>query len=199
MVKYSAAVERGRAIDLIDSLLRVEKPLVRAACVEALAEIHQNNVAPRLTTLLKDPAPMVRWTALGALLEVDSANQEFYLQQGLDDTDYVVVGAAVDAIGERNIAKFLPQLQQMIEKGKSTAVDVRRSIVNAMRPFLTGSAGDSTTVLAILRAGLRDANYIVRRDASEVWGESIELPRPSVSLIADPRYGDSKVRGALGK
>ncbi len=199
MVKYSAAVERGRAIDLIDSLLRVEKPLVRAACAEALGLIHQNNVAPRLTTLLKDPAPMVRWTALATLLEADSANQEFYLQQGLDDTDYVVVGTAVDAVGERKVGKFLPQLRQLIEKGASTAVDVRRSVVNAMRPFLAEPSTDSTAVLAIMRAGLRDPNYIVRRDASLLWDELIELPKPAVSLVADTRYSESKVRSTLEK
>lgn len=199
MVKYSAKVQQGRAIDLIDSLLRVEKPLVRAACAEALGLIHQNNVAPRLTTLLKDPAPMVRWTALGTLLEVDSANQEFYLQQALDDTDYVVVGTAVDAIGERRVKKFLPQLQQLVERGASTAVDVRRSVIGAMRPFLAEPSADSTTLLAIMRAGLRDPNYIVRRDASMLWDELIELPKPSVSLVADTRFSESKVRSALEK
>lgn len=194
-VKYAAEIRRGRAIDLIDSLLRVEGPLVRAAAAEALGLIRQKTVLPRLTTLFSDKSPRVRAAAFQTLMEVDSENSDFYVRRALDDTDFVLQAMAVEAVGKAENEEYLPVLRTMMERGAGVETDVRRSIVGAMGPFVSGYA--DSTALAVLLLALKDANMVVRREASQMWDSLVAEPRPKVSLLADTRLTERRIRNGL--
>ncbi len=196
--RYTAAVQKGRSLEYIDSLLRVEESLVRAACAEALGLIGDDNVIPRLSTLFADEDPMVRAAAFTTLMTIDTANHTFYIRKGLDDPDYVVTSLAVDQVGQTESARFLPILHGFMVNSDRTDVDVRRSTIGAMPTFASQDPPDSTVVSTLL-LGMDDPNYIVRREAAEVWEEHMDQARPAVSPIAETHFSESRIRDALEK
>ncbi|HOD65437.1 MAG TPA: peptidylprolyl isomerase [candidate division Zixibacteria bacterium] len=194
-VKYAAAARGGRAMDLIDSLLRGDSPFERAAAAEALGLIRERTVLPRLTTLLADRSPQVRAAAFGMLMETDSANGDFYIDQALHDSDFVLQALGVEAAGKRGDPQYLPLFRTLMEPAAGTAADVRRSVVGALPPFLSSRADSAAREL--LRLALRDAEAAVRRDASQVWDSLVTAPKPAVSLLADTRLSERAIARAL--
>ncbi len=197
-VTYAASIQKGRAINYIDSLLREDGPRVRAACAEALGTIRQQNNVPRLVILSKDTSPMVRASAFTTLMTVDSGNADLYLQQALDDTDFVLNSLACDQIAALKAARYLPELRKTMTRGAGVKTDLRRSITAATRPFLESEPPDSNA-MAILMLALKDENYIVRREGSNLWDELLSVPKPTVSMLAETRISERKIRSALEK
>lgn len=195
-VKYLATIRKGRAMDYIDSLLREEDAFIRASCAEALGLIRQTNVTPRLAHLFNDEDPMVRAAAFTTLMATDSATADFYITEALSDADFVVVSLAVDAVAELKASTYLPAVRTMISRKEGVDVDLRRTIVQATRPFLEGTAADSNA-MQILVLGLNDENYIVRREASSIWDDLLKQPKPPVSLLAETRFSERQIRKAL--
>lgn len=60
-LKYMAAIEKDRAVNLLDSIVNTKpKPAVRVACAEAYGLIGHSTVVPRVVTLFSDEDPVVR-------------------------------------------------------------------------------------------------------------------------------------------
>ncbi len=197
-VAYTASIQKGRAVNYIDSLLRTDDARVRAACAEALGLTREKNNLPRLAMLFRDDSAMVRAAAFGTLMDVDTANADLYIRDALNDSDFVVNSLACDQVARLEAAQYLPVLRTIMSRGEAIETDLRRSLVEATRPFLKGDEPDSNA-MAILRMGISDNNYVVRREASALWDEEVTGPRPAVSLLAETHISERKIRSALEK
>ncbi len=194
---YAATIRQGRAVNLIDSLMRDRNPFIRAACAEAFERVGHESTIPRLAVLFSDEDPVVRAAAFSSLVQIDSSNIDFYLEQALTDPDYVVNVLAVDQISERKMFRYLPVMRTLMSRGPDIDVDLRRSLVTGVRPFL--ETNPDSAALAILWMGLRDDNYTVRREADKIQNEVAGIDRRSVSLLAETRISKAKIESALEK
>jgi cyclophilin family peptidyl-prolyl cis-trans isomerase len=169
-----------------------------AACTEAFGLVGSNNVVPRLAVLFNDEDPLVRAQAFENLMKIDSGNIDFYIKKALTDPDYVVVVHAIDQIKERQLARYLPVLNTIMSRGAEIDVDVRRSLVEAVRPFL-GENDQDTAALEILYAGLLDPEYIVRREAAGIFQK--QLKEDKLAALSPPltRNSERDIAKALGK
>ncbi|MBU8933809.1 MAG: peptidylprolyl isomerase [candidate division Zixibacteria bacterium] len=197
-VNYAATVLEERAYNYVDSLMREDDPTLRSACASALEAIGTDNVIPRLAILFGDEDPTVRANAFDALTRVDSANISFYIDQALNDLDYVINSLAVDQIAQHQRAGYLPILHTLMSRGFVIDVDLRRALVDAMRSFVDKESRDSVA-LDIVRMGLTDPDFVVRREADEIQQTLPEDLQQPVSLIAQTRISRDKIKSALSK
>ncbi|MEA2031671.1 MAG: HEAT repeat domain-containing protein [candidate division Zixibacteria bacterium] len=198
-VNYAVSILKDRAYNYVDSLSREDDQTIKSACAEALAEIDKKNVVPRLVVLFKDNNPSVRATAFTSLVEVNSDNINFYIDQALYDSDYVVNALAVDKIGKWKISKYLPALHTIMLRSPNINVDLRRSLIDAMQSFVVEEPRDSLA-MEILRIGLVDPDYVVRRDAHEIQKKlPSSLQKTVTSLTAKTRISKAKIKRSLNK
>ncbi len=197
-VVYTATIQKGRAFNYIDSLMREDDPIIKNACTDALAEIADQSVVPRLGVLFKDKSAIVRGSAFTNLTVLDSNNTEFYIDQALNDTDFIPVILAIDVISEKKLSKYLPALQTMMSRGYAIDSDVRRSIIGAVGTFIENSETDPV-LLDIIKLGLKDPEYIVRKDANDIQANLPEVEHQPVSLIAETKFSERQIRTALKK
>jgi cyclophilin family peptidyl-prolyl cis-trans isomerase/HEAT repeat protein len=196
---YLATVRGDRTVDLIDSVL-AENPLayVRAACAEAYGIIGKSGIISRLGTLFGDEDPMVREAAFEALVRVDSTNIDYYLKKALADPDFVMNILAVNKIQEHEYGSYLPTLKTMISRGTAIDPDLRRTIVELTRVFLSKDKSD-TTAMEILIKGTLDKEYIVRRAAAEVYKEVLGEDRFYMVPPAPTRIKEGEIESAINK
>ncbi len=195
-VKYVAAVRRGRAVNLIDSLVTFGDALVRAACAEAFGIVGGPKVVPRLSVLLNDEDPMVRRQALETLLAADSANLGFYLNTALNDRDYSVVATALEYIGAQQLQRYLPVMEPLMSATETMDVEVRRALVDAAGEFLEKNPHD-TTAREILYQGLMDSEYIVRRDAAFILRDLLQENHAATLQSPATRISRRRLAAAL--
>ena len=135
---------------------------------------------PRIAGLFTDGDASIRAAALKGLLVIDSNNTDYYIKTALNDTDFVVSSIAVEKIKEDKLTGYLTTLQTMMSRGDEIDRDLRRSLVDAAASFLRVNKNDSVSQ-DILVAGMLDDNYVVRRDAAEVYeelfGQDVEFPK----------------------
>jgi len=175
-VTYLAAVQKDRAVMLIDSLLTLDNRDIRAACAEAYGIVGGMNVVPRLAGLFKDCEPIVRAGAFEQLVTIDSANVDFYIKTALNDTDYMLPIMALDQIGTRKLADYLPRVHSMMVRPDSTPVDIRRSLLDVACSFI-GENKNDTTARQVLVAGILDPEYVIRREAAGIYRELLDENR----------------------
>jgi len=198
-VRYLAQTWGDRAVNLIDSLLNEQPhPRVRAACAEAYGLVDNVSVVPRLAVLFGDEDPMVRAVAFGVLTSLDSTNVDFYIGKALRDSDFVLVALAVDEIGTRKLESYLPVLQTMMSNTDDTEIDIRRSILSALVPFLEKTERDSIAV-EILVTGILDPSYIVRKDAAEIYSEHLNEDRQRLVPPAGTQVSEREIEKAIEK
>ena len=196
-LKYIAAVEKDRAVNLLDSVLTTKpRPEIRVACAEAYGLIRHSTVVPRVVTLFADEDPMVRTAAFEVLMKLDSGNADFYINKALADNDYVVTVCGIGAIQERKLQSFLPKLAELMGKGEEVDVDIRRSIVEALPPFFE-TMGQDSAVIRLLIAGILDKNYIVRRSAAEIYESKMNDDRDRMVPPAETRISEAEIAKAL--
>lgn len=198
-IKYLAAVQSDRAVALIDSILALKTRLaVRVACAEAYGLIGQPGLASRLAILFKDEAAWVRIAAFEGLSLVDSSNLDYYINAALVDQDFVVVETAIEKIKEQKLKKFLPNLSVVQSQGTDVHPDVRRSIAEAISPFLAGPDRDSFA-LQILERALRDKEYVVRRSAAKLFRDELKEERWETVPPAATRISEADIAKALDR
>jgi cyclophilin family peptidyl-prolyl cis-trans isomerase len=194
---YLAAVQNERAVGLIDSLgYQQVEPRVRAACAQAFGKIGSESVIPRLAVLFSDEDPIVRVAAFSNLIELDSGNVDFYLKKALHDPYYVLNVLAIDQIKEKKLSGYLPALQTMLDRGSEIDSDIRRSIVDAVRPFIEPDPRDSLA-MKLLISGILDPEYIVRREAAEVYRDLLDENRLNMVPPAPTRLSTSRLAELL--
>jgi len=198
-LRYLAAVQGDRAVDLIDSVLYGgPTSQVRAAGAEAFGLIKKQSVVRRVVVLFGDVDPMVRAAAFSVLMSLDTAGTNYYINKALNDSDYVLVSLAVEQIGLKELDTFLPVLNTMMSRAGEIEVDVRRSILGAVVPFVE-KLGRDTTVMEILIAGILDREYVVRKDAAEIYFEHLNEDRRRMIPPARTRIGNRQIRKAINK
>ncbi|MFH1686724.1 MAG: peptidylprolyl isomerase [bacterium] len=197
-VQYEAAVRGDRAVPLLDSVARSDDPMLRAACAEAYGMIEHKNMIPRLAVLFADEDPRVRAAAFGSLVAIDSANIEFYISQTLDDPDWVVNSIGLDRIREDTLAAFLPRLLILSEKSDSLAVDIRRTLVQVSAAFLSQNPADSSALMLLI-GGALDRNFLVRKEAAQVYAEVLGEDRSDLVPPARARHNLRELAGAVEK
>ena len=195
-VKYLAAVQGDHAVPLLDSLSRSADPRIRAACAEAYGLIADAKMIPRLATLFSDIDPLVRLAAMQALLTADTANAAYYVDKALGDSDWVMASQAIEQVGAAPMSSFEPRLAEMSKSSASLAVDLRRSLVQAADKLLAHDPGDSLAQL-ILADGALDTEYLVRREAADVYRKRLGRQRDDIIGKAKPRFSQSKLVKAL--
>ena len=174
---YLAAVHKGRATAVIDSILHHPQPArVRAAGARAYQIIGGVGMVGRLGSQFADEDPMIRAAAYLALMEVDSSNNDYYIRKALDDGDMVVGVQAIDQIGSDSLSEYLPVLEMMMSLEEDIDIDIRRSIVGAMKSFIKPSDNDSLAMKIVIQ-GLLDPNMIVRREAASIYSEILDQDR----------------------
>ncbi|RME29873.1 MAG: hypothetical protein D6800_02310 [Candidatus Zixiibacteriota bacterium] len=190
-------MQGDRAVTVIDSVLSQQPgPRLRAACAEAFGLVDKSNVVSRLGKLYGDEDPMVRAAAFSELVRIDSTNLDYYIKTSLNDPDFVPVVLAVDKIGEDTLRQYLPVLRTEISRGADIDVDIRRSIVDATRPFLKANTHD-TAALEILIAGMLDDSYIVRREAAEIYRDLLGENRFNMVPPAKTRLNERRIARAI--
>jgi cyclophilin family peptidyl-prolyl cis-trans isomerase/HEAT repeat protein len=195
---YLAQIRGGDALTLIDSLGLMKNRYIDVAIVRSLGEIGGEQVKPRLTVLFKDSIPEVRAAAFEELCKIDEVNLDYYLKTALEDGDFAVVVQAVDKIGQLKKRKYLPQLMSLMKDPESTPTDLKRGIASAMAEFLADNGRDSLPVNGpaldgaedILYHCLLDKDYLVSRDAAEVYREKLGV---------DKKAFITKPSGLIGK
>jgi cyclophilin family peptidyl-prolyl cis-trans isomerase/HEAT repeat protein len=196
-ITYLAAVQGDRAVSMIDSLLSAKPTAqIRAACADAYGEINSAAVIPRLAVLFADEDPLVRGSAFAALVTRDSTNLDFYLKKALADPDFMPVVLALDQIGTRKLARYLPDLAALMAKGAEVDVDIRRSIIEATGPLFDVMGADSALV-RVLIAALSDPEYIVRRNAAQMYKDKLDRDRFSMVGPAETRISRKQIEAAL--
>lgn len=198
-IKYLAAVQKDRAVGLIDSLLNDNPPAgVRAACAEAYGEISRESVIPRLAVLFSDEDPLVRAEAFGVLVGLDSTNLEFYVQKALLDRDFMPVVLALDQIRQHQLTNHIPDLAAFMKQGEAVDVDIRRSVLDAAEGMYDDKLYDSA-ITEIFIAGLFDKEYVVRRQAAEVYKGKKGKDRDNMVTPVETRISERDIRNALDK
>ncbi len=197
-VLYLAEFQKDRAVDLIDSLMRIEDQYLKVSCAEAYGMVGRNTVVPRLSKLFIDPNSSVRMAAFNSLMEVDKDNQDYYIGQALTDADYVVMGNAISKIGELKLAQYLPKLLEISAGSKEINIDVRRSLVEAAGTFLKINPRDSLAKELLLNGAI-DQDYVVRRDAAGVYKNILGEERSEIVRQPFTRIGEGKLEEAFEK
>jgi len=187
---YLATIEKDHVMPLIDSLL-TGKPesKVRAACAEAYGLLNKTNVVPRLAGIFADEDPDVRAAAFEELWKLDTVNRDFYLTKAFADPDYMLTVQALDKVGQDTLRRFLPKLKELASGGAKIDVDIRRSVVDALKSFIVPGVHD-TAVIDILIAAALDPEYVIRRSAAEIYEENFnedhwKMVPPSVTRITE--------------
>lgn len=197
-VKYLAQFHKDRAVNLIDSLMATGSPRLRAACAESYQLIDQSTVVPRLSKLFSDASAMVRTAAFNGLMSIDSSNQEYYINQALGDSDYVVVSSAVGKIEKIKLKSYLPQLAEMLTASKKPHVDIRRSIISLAETFLKDDKNDSLAMKILLRAAI-DPEYVVRKDAANIYKKVLSENRDDIIRQTFTIITESDIESGLNK
>jgi cyclophilin family peptidyl-prolyl cis-trans isomerase/HEAT repeat protein len=196
---YLAAVEKDRAILLVDSLMNGKpEAKVRAACAEAYGLQSKTSVIPRLAGIFADEDPDVRVAAFEELWKLDTANRDFYLTKALADPDYMLKVTAIDKIGSDTLHVHLPKLRELIKMGAAADVDIRRSAVSALKSFIVPGLRDSL-VMDILIAAALDPEYVVRRDAAEIYQDQFNEDHWKIVSPAATRVTERQIRAAIDK
>lgn len=202
VMEYLAAIQGDRAVNLIDSVLAsLPSADLRASAARAFGLVNSPSVVSRLGLLYGDEDPMVRMAAFSELVRIDSTNISYYVNTSLNDPDFVPVVLAIDLIKERLLENYLPVLRMLISRGPQVDIDIRRSIIDAMRPFFE-SDGSDTILMEILIAGTLDENYIVRKSAAEIYRDILnddqsDLVPPTRTRISKGRIADAIERYAV--
>ena len=197
-VRYLAAVQEDRAVNLLDSISNADDPYLRAACAEAYGLIGSDKVTPRLAHLFNDNDPMVRTAAFEALIRLDTTNTGFYIGQALADRDRVVSVSALEYIKEARLGVYLPQMNEMMSAATELDIDLRRTLVQAAGVFLTHSPDDSDAILILINGAL-DAEYIVRREAALVYRDVLSEDRFDMAPPAPTRIDKGEIENAIEK
>ena len=197
-MNYLATVEKDRAVMLIDSLMRNPDFRIRAATADAFAATGSDKVKPRLSALFSDKNVTVRASALTQLLQIDSANIDFYLEQALADSAYMLPTIAIDEIGTRKLTKYLPKLRDFSMTAKQYDVDVRRTLVSCAGSFLEDNKADTNALRILVNMAL-DKQYIVRKDAADVYKTVLGENRSEIIRSPQTRISVSKIFDALKK
>lgn len=199
-VRYAAIIQKGRAYNYIDSLMRENDPIIKSACADALAEIAEKSVIPRLAVLFNDKNAGVRGSAFINLCSLDSNNATFYIDQTLNDSDYMPVILAIDLISEKKLSGYLPTLHTIMSRGYEVGTDTRRSIIGAMSSFIIINETEiDPKVLEILKLGVKDPDYVVRKETNQIQANLPESQQLPVSLIAETKFTERQIKTALKK
>lgn len=165
---YLASRVKDKAINLLDSLAAEPDPFLRKSSAEGYTLVGNKNVIPRLAGLFNDDDPWVRASAFDGLLEVDKNNQDYYIKKALADRDWVMQNLAIEKIQSGKLEAYLPQLSGMMATASVLEVDLRRSLVQTARVFLSEQTENADATL-ILMNSLMDSEYIVRREAAIIY------------------------------
>ena len=194
---YLATVQKDRAVALVDSVLSGPQPArVRAAAVRAYALTENTGVISRLGERFGDEDPLVRAAAYEGLVRLDSNNIDFYIRKALDDADPVLGVYALGSIREGRRAEYLPVIHTIMSRGEAIDVDLRRSILETIEPFLQKSGNDST-VMEILIQGALDRNYVVRRQAAEIYRDKFDEDRSRMVAPAETTIDPDEIAKAF--
>ncbi|UCD17090.1 MAG: HEAT repeat domain-containing protein [Candidatus Zixiibacteriota bacterium] len=196
-IGFLGRVRGTETIPLMDTLLEIPDRHLTITIAEALGRIGGETVKPRLITLFNHESTSVRMAAFQSLCEIDAGNVDYYIETALKDSDYVMVTAAVDYIGEKRLRKHLPKLVTIMKAAEKSDPDLRRSTVVAAGQFLIDEADDIAE--DILYHGLMDNEYVVSREAARIYKENLEVDKSAFVnkpiALADKR----KIRSFLKK
>ena len=196
---YLATIQQDKVMALLDSLLN-GKPdsKIRVSAAESYGLLSKTSVVPRLAGLFADEDPDVRAAAFDQLYTLDTANRSFYLTKALADPDYMLVVVALDKIGTDTLRQYLPTLSQLIKQGAGVDRDVRRSVVEALKSFITAGVRD-TAVMEILVTAAIDPEYVIRRSAAEIYRDYFNQARYSIVPPSNSRLSERKIKAAIDR
>ena len=197
-MQYLATVEKDKAVMLIDSLMRSPDFRIRAAAADAFGATGSSKVIPRLSTLFSDKNVAVRVSAFAQLLQVDSSNLKFYLEQALADSAYILPTMAIDEIGNRKLVEYLPKLRDFSMIAKQYDIDVRRTLVSCAGSFLEANKEDTTALRILINMAL-DKQYIVRKEAADVYKTVLGQDRSEIVRSPQTRISVSEIFNAIKK
>jgi len=139
---------------------------------------------------------MVRGAAFSELVAVDSVNLDFYVQKAINDQDPLLVVLAIDQVTQHKLDKYLPDLTTLMAAGAEIDVDIRRSIVEAAGQFLEDATQD-TVAMKLLISGLFDPEYVVRREAVQMYRNKLNEDRSGMIPPANTRISERSIRKGI--
>ncbi|MEW6050699.1 MAG: peptidylprolyl isomerase [Candidatus Zixiibacteriota bacterium] len=198
-IKYLAAIQGDRAVNLVDSILtRKPSPIIRDACVEAYGLMNQPSVVSRVAVYFGDEEPSVRNAALDVLAKLDMNNLDFHINKALVDPDFSVVVNGIEKIKEQKLTSFLPTLKNLMAKGTSINPDIRRSIIEAL-PVFFNTLGQDSAVVRLLIDGILDKEYVVRLAAAKVYDDVRQEDRYKQVPPSTTRIAEADIRKAFDR
>ncbi len=198
--KYLAVIQKDRAVSLLDSLsINRGNAYLKAACAEAYSLYGDVKIIPRLAVLFSDPAPQVRAAAFSALVKINPSEVEYYIRKALTDSDMVPVSLALSEIQQRRLTEYLPQLRTMMEAGKKTDADIRRSLVDVASAICADSTLNDSNAVQILLDGLMDREYVIRREAAAAYKKAFDKDESSSIGRATTRISTGRIKSGFEK
>ncbi len=195
VIVYLAKVDYVEIVPLLDSIAVTSDPHLNVKIAEALVEIGGETVKPRLVSLFNDSSAMVRAAAFDALSMFDTINIDYYIRKAFNDSDYVVCASAIDKIGELQKIRMLPQLMTIISMHDLAKTDLKRSVIDATGKFIPGPS--DSLAEEILYQGLMDYDYLVSKDAAEIYKEKLGQDRNSYASKPYARIGERKIKSLI--
>jgi len=87
-----------------------------------------------------------------------------------------------------------------MSRGYEVDTDTRRSIIGAMSSFIIENDAEvDPQVLEILKLGVKDPDYVVRKETNQVQANLPESQQLPVSLIAETKFTERQIKTALKK
>jgi cyclophilin family peptidyl-prolyl cis-trans isomerase/HEAT repeat protein len=197
-VLYLAVFQKDRAVNLIDSLMSTDSQYLKTACAEAYGKIGRNTVVPRLSKLFIDKNASVRMAAFNSLMDVDEPNRDYYISQALADLDNVVMSSAIVKVGELKLMNYLPKLVEISSGSDDINIDVRRALVDVAGKFLGANPRDSLAKELLINGAI-DREYIVRKDAAEIYKNILGEDRSDIIRQPFTRISEGKLQEAFEK
>jgi peptidyl-prolyl cis-trans isomerase B (cyclophilin B) len=87
-------------------------------------------------------------------------------------------------------------VQQMMAKGKDLDLDIRRSLVDVVNQFVDTLGTDSALAELVLE-GLKDPEYIIRRQANDLYREKFGHDRSNMVIPAETRITETQLRKVM--
>ncbi|MDX9857992.1 MAG: peptidylprolyl isomerase [candidate division Zixibacteria bacterium] len=200
VAEFLAKAEGDGAIALLDSLRNDQPdPVVQAAVARGYGLIGGVGVQSRLGGLFEHPDPLVRVAAYEQLVKVDISNTEHYINEALNDPDYVVKYMGLESIRAGKLRKYLSVLRTMIADPAGSADELRRGIVDVTGDLFGPVPGEDTIAMQILIAGILDPSYVVRMEAARVYKTVVGEDRDHQITPIKAQLSEADVLKALQK
>jgi len=186
-----------RALELVGNAAASEDVVLRRRAASAAGLLESSG---ELERLVEDAASAVRAVAYAELLELEGETTPAWALLALEDPDPVVRAGAFDWLGGHPVVGIAELVAALVGMGDTDIVEAQLSAIGALVGRSAVDAEERELAVAALLLMAREADFVLRRRASEALGELGE-PMPGGGTAESARtvavYRDLLLRSWL--